>query len=227
VAGARNASGLGVGVTTATDEWGIADAPRIFATGAAGRSAGEKIPFAVNGDGAHGALLVPHVMFSRVRIFQTTLPGDALARMNEFFSRKKRQAILDGKFFRAAGYQHHVFTFFENQPRQANRILYVFHGSDRAGFQGLAVHYDRVELNVAISIQVRAEARVKRGIVFEDDNGAFHCVDRATGLGQNFPACFESATNSRAAVRNCFVRNIPCATVNDERRFQAQVTEKK
>src|ERR1700693_1623539 len=109
-----NAACFGVRIATATDKWGIAHAPRIFAASAAGRSAGDKISFAVDGDGAHGALFVAYVMFGCVRIFKATLPSDAFARVNEFFGRGERQSILYGKLFRAGGYQHHMFTYFEN-----------------------------------------------------------------------------------------------------------------
>src|SRR3984885_3466051 len=66
VAGAGYAARFGVSVTTATDERGIADASGKFATWAASRSAGEEISFAVDGNRAHRALLVPHMMFGCV-----------------------------------------------------------------------------------------------------------------------------------------------------------------
>ena len=73
---------------------------------------------------------------------------------------------------------------------------------------------------MAITIQMRAETRVKRGIVLEDYDNGFDCIQRRAGAGQNLPAGFKSAADSRAAALDCFIGNIPCATVNDQRRFQ-------
>jgi hypothetical protein len=152
VAGAGHAAGFGIGVATATDERRIADASWKFAACSAGGSTRSKISMAINGDGAHGALFVAHMMFGCVGIFQAALPGYTFARVNEFFRVAERGAVFHREFFSARGDQHHVLTFFEDQTRETNRIAHVFDGGNGASFQGLAVHYDCVELNVAVAI---------------------------------------------------------------------------
>ena len=81
--------------------------------------------------------------------------------------------MLFGEFFRAASDQHHVFAVLQDRARQAYGIVYVFDGGDCAGFQRVAVHQDRVELHVAIGIQVRAVSSVEGGIVFQNYDGGF------------------------------------------------------
>jgi len=220
VAGARDAAGFGVGITAAADERRIAHASRKFTASAASGGARCKISMAIDCDGADGTLLVANVVFGGVRIFETPAPGGTFALVHKIFGRAERHIVFQGEFFRAGADKHHVFTFFEDAARKTDWISHALHGGDGAGFQGRAVHYNSVELNVAITIQMRAETRVKRGIVLEDYDSGFDCIHRRAGAGQDLPAGFKSAADSRAAALDCFIGNIPCATVNDQRRFQ-------
>ena len=75
--GRRDGAGFVVGVAAATDERGIADASRKFATGAAGGGGGEESALIIESDGANGALLVSTMMFCGMGIDAAPCPGFA------------------------------------------------------------------------------------------------------------------------------------------------------
>ena len=215
VAGAGNAAGFGIGIAAAADERRIADAAGKFAAGAAGGSAGEETAVVIESDGANGAGFVAEMVFGGVGIFEAAAPGKAFTIVDEIFGLTKRNAVRGGKFFRACGDEHHVIGMFEDAAGEANGIVNVFDGGDGAGFEGGAVHEDGVELDMAVAIEVRAEAGVKCGVVFEDDDGGFDRVDGGAAGGEDFPTCFEGAANAGAAIGEGFVGDIPCAAVDD------------
>ena len=70
--------------------------------------------------------------------------------------------MLLRKFFSAEADQHHMFTLFQHRTRQQNRVFDMFDRGDRSGLQRRPVHDDRIELDVAVEVQVRAVSRVKR-----------------------------------------------------------------
>jgi len=218
VACAGDAAGFGIRVAAAADERGIADASRKFAAGAAGGGAGDEMSVLIESDGADRAGFVAYVMFGGVRIFEAAAPGDALAFVDEVFGSAQRDAAFDGKFFGAGRDDHHVLGMFENLARQAYGIADAFDSSDGAGFQRFAVHDDGVELDAAFGIEMRAEARVECGIVFEDDDGGFDCVGGGAAGGENFPSGLERAADAGAAIFDGLVRDIPCAAVDDQGR---------
>jgi len=154
----------------------------------------------VKRNGADGAGFVAEMIFGGVRIAEATAPGDAFAFVDQIFGWTKFDATLLGKFFRAACDQHHVFAVLEDRARQTDGIVNVFDGSDCSSFQRVPVHKNRVELHVAVGVQVRAESSVERGIVFQNYDSGFDSINRRAARGENFPSGFERSLNSGAAV---------------------------
>jgi hypothetical protein len=221
VACAGDASGFGISVAATTNKRGIAHAPREFAAGAAGGCSGDEISIPVERDGTDRAELVAEMIFGSVRVFEATMPGRALTVEDELVGRAERDAIFGGESFSASGDQHHVLAFFEDEPRETNRIAHAFDGSDRTGLESRAIHDDSVELDAAFEVQVRTDAGVERRIVFEDDDGRFHSFHRRAAARKNLPAGLERTAHARAAIFDRFFGNIPRAAVNDERGFQS------
>jgi hypothetical protein len=54
--------------------------------------------------------------------------------VDEFFGPGESEAMFGGKFFGADCHKHHVFTFFEHQARETDRITNVFDGGHGARF---------------------------------------------------------------------------------------------
>ena len=215
VSGAGHAAGFGVSVTATANERRVADASGEFAARAAGGSSRGETSVAIDCDSAHRSVLVADMMLGCVRIFQASAPGRTFTLVYKFLGSTERYAIFRRELFRTRARKHHVFTFIQHAAGKANWIAHALHGSDGAGFQGRAVHHDSVKLDVAITIQMRAETRVECGIVFENYNGGLNRIHRRAGGRQNSPTLVQSAADSCAAVFERFVRNIPCATVND------------
>lgn len=71
-------------------------------------------------------------------------------------------------------------AFFKNSASGANGIFYAAQTGDGTSAESPSVHDHRVAFDMAIKIEVRAEARVKDGIVFEDDDGSFDGVQSVT-----------------------------------------------
>ncbi len=63
------------------------------------------------------------------------------------------------------------------------------------------------------------KTRVEDGIVFEDDDGGFHRIKRGAAARENRPSRGESAATTGLAGLDGFVRNVPRAAMNDQRRF--------
>ena len=220
VAGAGDAAGFGVGIAAAADQRGIADAAGEFTAGAACGSSGEEMALVIESDSAYGTGFVAEMMFGGVGIAEAAAPGDAFAFVDQIFGRTECDAVFFGEFFRAVGDEHHVFAVFEHAAREADGIVDVLYGGDCSRFERAAVHEDGVELDVAFGIQVRTEACVERGIVFQDYDGGFYGVNRSAAAGENFPSGFEGALDAGAAVCDGFVGDVPGAAVDDQGRFQ-------
>ncbi len=134
VARAGDTAGICVGIAAAADERRIADAPGKFATGATGGGAGDELILFVEGNGADRAEFVVHVMLGRVRIFEATAPGGALAIDDEIFGRAERDSVFGGEFFGAGADEHHVLAFLEDGAGEADWIADAFDGRDGACF---------------------------------------------------------------------------------------------
>jgi len=65
---------------------------------------------------------------------------------------------------------------------------------------------------------MRAKTGVEDGVVFQNYDGGFDGVEGGAAAVENGPACGESTLAAGFARVNGFIRNIPGAAVNDERR---------
>ena len=160
VASAGNTASQRVGVTTASNERGIANATGKLAASAAGGSAGKEVAVRVKGDGPDGALLMTAVMFGGVGILAAELPGDTLGVRDEVGRLAKSDAMVARKAFSAISDEHHVRRIFEHGARGTNRIANMLKAGDGSRTEIGAVHNDGVALYAAFFIQMRAEARV-------------------------------------------------------------------
>src|ERR1700682_2747303 len=93
---------------------------------------------------------------------------------DKFFRSAKRNTLLNGEALGAFADEHHVRTMLEDFAREANGVLYSLQVGGGAGAKRGAVHDDGVALHAAVEIEMRAEASVEDGIVFERDDGSFH-----------------------------------------------------
>ena len=165
-AGARDRSGLRVGVAAAANERRIADAPRMLAAGPAGGSARHQAAVNVPCDRADRALLV-YVEFGKVTGGpDASRPGRALALNDQFFGRAQRQALLRSELLGSGADQHHVLARFEHLARQANGVADALDRGDRAGAERGAVHDHGVELDAILmdgaELKAGAVAAVER-----------------------------------------------------------------
>ena len=135
-------------------------------------------------------------MFRSVRISRQRERGRAFTLVDQCLGQAERNTVLLCKFFGPGADQHHVFAFFQYCAGQQDRIFDTLDRGDRSGFQRCAIHDDRIELHLAVQVQVRAESGVKRRIVLQNDDGGLHRIDRRAARSQNFPAIFQRATNA-------------------------------
>ena len=113
-------------------------------------------------------------------------------------------------------------TVLEDSAGETDRIADALQGGDRAGAKSRAVHDDGVAFDAAVEIEMRAEAGVENGLVFKDNDGGFDGVERGAAASKNGPAGFESAAAAGIACFDGFVGNIPCAAMDDKRRFHRE-----
>src|SRR5713226_4697148 len=220
---AGDPAGLHVSVAAAANQRRVAYAPRPLAASAAGRGACDQAALEIERHGTDGAKLVPEVELGLVTGSPDAAgPGRALAFGDQFLRPAERQAVLDGKLFGAGANQHHVLPRFEQLARQANGVADALDGSDSAGLKRCAVHEDGVEFDAAVPVQVRADAGVEDGVVFEYDDGCFNGVQRRAAALEYLPAGLERLPATGAAGLDRFVRNVPGAAVNDQRWFHGQ-----
>jgi len=228
VAGAGNAAGFGVRVAAAADERRIADAARKFATSAASGSGGEEASVGIDGNSADGSLLVAAVMLGSVLVGLAFHPGFAFGFADQFLRLAQLDSVLFCEAFRAFGDEHHVRAVFQNFARELNRICDALQSSRRASAQRSPIHDDGVAFDVAVQSKMRAITSVENGIVFEDHHGGFYGVEGEAATRKNRPAGGKSAVAAGFAGVNSFVRDIPRAAVNDDRRFhEKSIAEKK
>ena len=219
VAGGRNRAGFAIGVTTGADERGIPDAPGKLAAGAAGGGCSEELAVAVNDNGTDGTLLVAAVMLGGVFILLAFRPGFALGGTDQLLRIAERNPALLREAFRAIGNEHHVTRMFENRPGKANWVFYALEASSRASTKVRAIHDDGVAFDAAIKIQMRAVTRIEDRFILEDDHSGFDGVEGRTTARKNRPSRRKSAFTSGIARWHRFIRNVPGAAMNDQRRF--------
>ena len=69
---------------------------------------------------------------------------------------------------------------------------------------------------MAISIEMRSDARVEDWIIFELDDCLFTCIERRAAALKDAPPSVQTREDPVLACLFEFGRNGPCATVNDE-----------
>jgi hypothetical protein len=217
---AGNAARLSVGVATAADQRRIPHATRMFACRATCRSTSDEIARRIECNGTNCASWGRRRIVGCCHRFHALFPRSASARRDEFFGRAKRHAALSGELFRPFADQHHVFGFFQDEPSELNWIAHVLDCRDGAGLERDAVHQDRIELNPAVAIQMRAVACVEQGIVLERDNCSLHRVNRSIASRQHLPSGFERLANAAQTIISDIFREVSGAAMNNERRSQ-------
>jgi len=184
VAGTGNSAGLRVRVTTAADQRRVSHAAGELAASAASASGGEQAAVAIEGYGSHRALFMAAMVRGGVRAVAAFKPGIALGVGDEFFGSTQRQTLLGGKSLGALANEHHVRTMFENLAREAYWIANVAERRDGARAQRSAVHYDGVAFHVPVDGEMRTEAGIEDGVIFQNRDGGLHRVQSGAAILQ-------------------------------------------
>src|SRR5215470_9482805 len=166
------------------------------------------------------------MMLGRVRIFPALEPGVALGVADQVVEVAEGDSVVACEALRSLRNQHHVRTVFENGPRGPNGILHALECRGGAGAKRCAIHYDGVALHAAIQREMRAVARVEDGIIFQHHDRGLDGVQCRAAARKNAPTCGKRALAAGLAGRNCFVRNVPGAAVNDQGRFHRHENRK-
>src|SRR5439155_24998020 len=132
------------------------------------------------------------------------------------FRSAESRPIPPGKQFRARTGQSHVLAAVQHESGELDGIKDTLDGNDGAGFQRAAIHENGVHLNVAITIEVRADTRIEGWIVLELHDCLLTCIQRGAPISENIPSSIQTRQNSILARLFKFGRNRPGATVNDE-----------
>jgi len=214
-AGAGDAASGDVGVTTAADEWRIADAAGKFATGAAGGSGGEEAAVFIESYGADSSLRVAAMMLGGVFVFRAAKISFPFGFADEFFGLAELDTFFFGEFLGALGDEHHVRAVLVNGAGGANGVFYALQTRSCAGPERSAVHDDGVTFDFAFGVEMRAEAGVEDRSVFEYDDGGLDGVERGAACSENFPAVSEGCETALFAGVDGFVGNVPRAAVNN------------
>src|SRR5437588_12928230 len=70
----------------------------------------------------------------------------------------------------------------------ADWICNVFHASDAAGAQSVAIHDERIELHLALAVQEAAATSIKGLVIFHHDYASLDRVERRTAALEDAPA---------------------------------------
>ena len=108
-------------------------------------------------------------------------------------------------------------TLFKHRAGGANGILDATQTGDRPRAQSGSVHNDGVALDVAIEIQMRTEASVEGGIVFQDDDRGFNGIESRAAFREHGPTGVQSALTAGIAGVDSVIGNIQGAAMNNER----------
>src|SRR5437868_1328724 len=110
--------------------------------------------------------------------------------------------MFERKLLRAVACNEHVLALIKDSPRKPDGITNAFDGNNSTGFQRRAIHEDRIELNVPVSIEMRSHTRVEYRLILELDNRVLTRIQRRTAFFKNAPAPVESALHS--ILTDCF-----------------------
>ena len=109
-------------------------------------------------------------------------PGVALGIGDEFLRSTQRQALLGSKTFGTLANEHHVRAMFENLPREVDRIANATERRDRACAQSSAVHYDGVAFDIPVEREMRTQAGVEDGVIFENRDRSLNRVQSGAAI---------------------------------------------
>src|SRR5882757_219747 len=101
IPGARDRAGFRIRITTATNQWRIADAAGEFAACAASGSSREEAALLVEGYSSNGALIVSAVMNGGMLVFFAAEISLPFGFADQFLRLAKRETGIFGKAFRA------------------------------------------------------------------------------------------------------------------------------
>jgi hypothetical protein len=89
---------------------------------------------------------------------------------------------LGSKTFGALADEHHVRATFENLAREANWIADVSERRDGTCAQSRAVHYDGVAFDVTVECEMRTQAGIEDGIIFQNYDRGLHRVQSGAAI---------------------------------------------
>jgi hypothetical protein len=144
--------------------------------------------------------------------------GEALtlAVENQFGVVDEGHAVGAGEVLGSGSDEVDVRTFFEDQAGGLNGVAEAFDAGHSAGFHAAAVHKESVELDTAVGGEKAAAASVEGGVVFEDGDGGFDCIEGGCAAREKRVAGFESVANAGFVSGSSFGGDGPCAAVNEE-----------
>src|SRR5262245_20174393 len=152
---------------------------------------------------------------TKIFLCQQLGPAPPLARDNQLGWIAQRQAHTLCEALGALRDQQDHMAF-EHPARQCDRIAHAPHRRHRARAQRGAVHYGRVQLDIAVAVQYRADASVEDRRVFEYTYGRLDRVEgRAAGL-QHAPANRQRLPAAGLMLGDLVVGDIPGAAVDDQ-----------
>ena len=125
---------------------------------------------------------------------------------------------LFGPFVRSAANDHIVLAD-QQTPGQFDRVLDPLHGGNRTYLQGGPVHNASIQLDHPGLIEMGAGAGIKSGIVFQNSDGGFYCLQSRTTGEQAFIAGQSRDATTSLVGLVLFLGDAPGPTVNDDGRF--------
>lgn len=90
--------------------------------------------------------------------------------------------MLGSKMFGTLANEHHVRAMFENLSREVDRIANATERRDGACPQSSAVHYDGVAFDVTVECEMRTQARVEDGVIFENRDRSLNRVQSGAAI---------------------------------------------
>jgi hypothetical protein len=212
-----HATGFSVGIATTPDERRIADAAGKLAAGPTGGSGRDEMAVLIESDRADGALLVAAMAFGGMGVSSAVHPRFILRGGDKFVGVAKWDTVVGGEALGAFRNEHHVRALFKHSAGRANGIFDTAQTGDGTRSQSGSIHNNGVAFDVAIEIQVRAEASVEHGIVFQHHDGGFDGIESGATFSEYRPTGAQGVLTAGVASDHSIIGNIPGAAVNNER----------
>src|SRR3954465_14527655 len=95
--------------------------------------------------------------------------------------------MLFGKALGAFSYEVNVRALAQHLPRGADGIGNVLNAAHSPGAEGVAIHNESIELNLAFAVQKTATASVEGFVVFHHHNCGFDCIKRRASTLKQVP----------------------------------------